>query len=145
MEREIAALTRAYEGLHYDDVGFAWVYVPTFPLSASAWQQQNTELLLVVPAIYPFCSPGPLYIRSDLMTNGGRRLDSLLDPPQVFTCPPLPGWIGMEIHVSAWVPHREGEDGDSLISFLDLVRALLEVIGLRANGVPQEKEEVIHR
>jgi hypothetical protein len=115
MERrlqELELLRRKYGQVDHGP-NLDWVLFKTFPLP-NGWNNQSTELLILIPPGYPTTPPDNFYVRN------GLRLFSGAPPGNYSENQNLLGnsWGQFSFHAQSWNPSSDFQIGDSLRTFI---------------------------
>lgn len=112
--------------VEFDDDNFDYISVQNFPLNRS-WSQPTTSMLIKIPEDYPSTPPVHFFMKQGLTYKG--RCPSHYFKDNSFNELEEYGWGKYCIHVTgSWCPTQNILDGDSLITYLELVKTVLDNI-----------------
>ena len=104
----------------WDDVSFKWLLVRDLLLPKGKWSKDRTNVLLIIPDLYPMTPPTHCFIDSDLTDPQGNpprhvhQLASYWKRGWAYYC------LLLEEH---WKPSMDITEGDNLFKVLERVRA----------------------
>jgi hypothetical protein len=127
--QEIALLATRFDEINFDDTGFGWVHIPRFELPRG-WSRPTTELLILLPSAYPQVAPNGFYIDQRLRPLSGRVPAHYFEEPGTHNPLGDRGWAWYCIHAGRgnWSPKASVWQGDNLLKYIELIRAVLTEI-----------------
>ena len=129
IRQEVLLLAVAFEQANYDATAFTWVHLPHF-LLPSGWNRRSTELLIELPAAYPQVGPDGFYLDQQLRDRRDRAPDHYFEKQGSYNKYAHLGWAWFCLHQQpgkrgGWRPTNDIMDGDSLVKYVELIRAIL--------------------
>ena len=126
---EVWLLAMAFGEANYDDTGFDWVELPHFTLP-SDWNRKSTQLLIELPKSYPQVGPDGFYMDKKLRDRRGRTPDHYFEEQGRYNKYGHLGWAWFCLHQQpahegGWRATSDVLEGDSLINYVELIRAIL--------------------
>jgi hypothetical protein len=100
--------------------GENWVLIPTYPLPAGRFNQNQTRLLFVVPVGYPNTGPDNFFVDVSLrLKDGGTPPAFNPSSNSSSGAAPVAGdWGWFSWHPQSWRPSASIEGGDNLMTFI---------------------------
>ena len=108
------------------DAGTGWCFIPAFDLP-KGWNKRTSNLLIIVPAGYPHIPPDSFFLEQGLRDTSGRPVKSYFEE-QVGPNPYHDrGWAWFCYHIQrdSWHPAFHPLEGDTLLTYADLVYQVL--------------------
>jgi len=111
--------------IEFDDDNYFYVKINRVPL-VSGYSQRFTSVLIKIPKGYPTVAPEHFFLKKSLTYKG--RTPAHMFKDNSFNELSKIGWAKFCVHPKkrAWRPSQNISKGDSLVSFLDLVRSVLD-------------------
>jgi hypothetical protein len=125
---EVTLLGQRYGKVEYDYTGLTWVHIPEFPLP-SGWNKAETQLLIELPPTYPLVGPEGFSLDPYLRTRAGRTPAHYLEP-QARQQRGRGRWVWFCLERKdgpggGWRTAARILDGDNLLAYTELIRAVL--------------------
>lgn len=129
IQKEITIISHRFPVL-FDDNNLNYISVKNFPLNHK-FNFSSTTLLLKIPIQYPFTPPEHFYLKKGLLYKGS-------SPEHYFQNAGFNdlanlGWSKFCLHTKSWKPTTDIISGDSLITFLELIKLVFD--NLEREGV----------
>lgn len=124
IEQEIDIVSYQYPVV-YDAQTPDYLSVMQFPLNTD-YNFTSSTLLILIPDKYPYVPPEHFYLKQDLLYKGQSPKHYFQNPG--FNDLENLGWAKYCLHVKSWKPCNDIRSGDSLLTFLELVRFVLDNI-----------------
>lgn len=124
IQNEITIISSRFPVL-FDEDNLNYVSIMNFPLNLH-FNFRVTTLLIKIPNQYPFTPPEHFYLKKGLLYKGR--------PPEHyfqgagFNDLDSHGWSKYCLHVTSWKPSVDIISGDSLITFLELIKLVFDNI-----------------
>lgn len=126
LQKEITIMSHRFPIL-FDEDNLNFISITKFPLNPQ-FNFRTTTLLLKIPAQYPFTPPEHFYLKKGLLYKG--------EPPEHyfqnagFNDLLNLGWSKFCLHTKSWKPTADILSGDSLITFLELIKIVFDNLEL---------------
>ena len=120
--KEASIVSKRYV-LELDDENLDYFAVKKFPLNKH-FSQSTTTLLIKIPAGYPETPPIHFFLKKGI-TYKGRHPSHYFEDHSFNELRNL-DWSKYCIHLKSWRPSSNILDGDSLITYLELIKTVLD-------------------
>lgn len=124
---EIVLLKERYPDLQHGEQ-FGWVLIHDYVLPADRYNKFRTEILFIVPPVYPNAGPDNFFVDCDLKLKDGSNPPGLnLGPNSGSGSAPVEGsWSWFSWHPQSWHPAASISNGDNLLTFIRGVNMCLQ-------------------
>jgi hypothetical protein len=115
---EILFAGESFPPYDFDQEALGWLRLQRFPLPPG-WNKATSELLILIPDVYPEVPPDRFYLDPDLRD---RKYKS---PGHYFEVNELSdsGWAWFCLHLEdSWEPRQRIEDGDHLVKVIERIQ-----------------------
>ncbi len=129
LQTEITIISNRFPVL-FDENNLNYISIKNFPLN-SQFNFRKTTLLLKIPSQYPFTPPEHFYLKKGLLYKGKSPEHYFQDAG--FNDLSKLGWSKFCLHTKSWKPTTDILSGDSLITFLELIKLVFD--NLEREGV----------
>ncbi len=111
--------------VQFDEYNLDYISIKKFPLNHK-FNYLDTTLLIKIPVQYPFSPPEHFYLKKGLLYKGASPEHYFQDAG--FNDLDSLGWSKYCLHVKSWKPNSDIISGDSLITFLELIKLVFDNI-----------------
>jgi hypothetical protein len=122
LQKEITIISHRFPIL-FDENNLSYISVTNFPLN-SQFNFSSTTLLLKIPVQYPYTPPEHFYLKKGLLYNGKSPVHYFQSAG--FNDLSDLGWSKYCLHTKSWKPTSDILSGDSLITFLELIKLVFD-------------------
>jgi hypothetical protein len=111
--------------IRYDYNNLNYVEISNFLLNRH-FNYRSTKLLVRIPKNYPYTPPDHFYLRPDVKYKG-KKIAHLFVKDSYNELRRL-GWAKYCLHTTSWNPKANIFEGDSLITYLEMIKTALDNI-----------------
>lgn len=129
IQNEMTIISHRFPVL-FDEKNLNYISIKNFPLNHN-FNFDSTTLLLKIPVQYPFTPPEHFYLKKGLRYKG-KSPEHYFQNAGFNDLSDL-GWSKFCLHTKSWKPTSDIISGDSLITFLELIKLVFD--NLEREGV----------
>ena len=121
---EIFLLEKVYGKIKYDQDNHLWVCIPDFELP-KGYNKKTSELLIELPAHYPFSPPTNFFMDRTITTRNGKTIEHYY-PDREQNKYYDRGWGWFCVHIRNWKVKEDIMQSDNLLTSADIAYLTLE-------------------
>lgn len=121
---EIFLLDKVYGRIKYDQDNHLWVCIPNFELP-KGYNQKRSEILIELPAHYPFSPPTNFFLDRTITTRNGNNIEHYY-PNRDQNKYHDRGWGRFCVHIKTWKVREDIMQSDNLLTSADIAYLTLQ-------------------